>query len=105
MVCPTKKRTGEYCYWCRGYAKQWEAHFDKIKVMCDNEAYENYMEAIKKRRRGMPAKVERNIEMYGLRNEGWSMPELAKKYHMHISSVSQIITRLAIQERRGSIKG
>ncbi len=100
LVCPTKKRTGEYCYWCKGYALQWEAHFDKIQVLCDNELMKE-----KRPRPGMPAKVERNLEMYQLRNEGWSMPELARKYKIGLPTVSDILTRLAIQERRGSLKG
>ena len=89
MACPTKKRTGEYCHWCKGYAKQWEAHFDKVQVICDNRVMN---------KGGRPIKKERNTEMLKKRRSGYTLPMLMEEYGLKKSTVSEVLKRTALLE-------
>lgn len=97
LFCPTFKRTGEYCFWCRPYAKIWQNHFDKLQIVCDNEPM---------KKAGRPARLERNMEMYEKRKKGYTLSMLMNEYGFKAkSSVSEILTRLAKQEKEGVITG
>ena len=61
LLCPKQKKTGEYCHWCKGYAKEWDGRSIDYP---QHEAYDDSMEQEKRKAKmGRPSKLARNIAM------------------------------------------
>lgn len=71
--CPQLKIRGEYCNWCKPYAKYLEERLEKMEIICDNEP-------MKKVKKGRPLKLAENMAVV-LEHElyGKSFREIAEK--------------------------
>lgn len=86
LDCSTKKRTGEYCHWCKPWAHRWYEMIDKsrytpyTKVMPKYKTGHKYNEPLTKR----------NQALYEYIEEGHTYAEASKKFDVTRARAFQI---------------
>lgn len=93
LMCSTKKRTGEYCHWCKPYAESWEKYIKSLSF--DKSLTGEYTPNMNPQKYNLafwPNKADktRNKKIFDLIEDGELVTRVAQKYHLSRQRVYQI---------------